>query len=253
MTEHPNRLAEASDADLARALVAAGRTLPYPEPDLVGTVSERLLPATRVPPSRTGGRPRAQARRVALVAVVLLVLAAGTAVAAGLRVPGVALRSSAPSARHERATALALDGAFLGRRVPLAEASRQVDFDVAVPQVPGLGPPEVFVADQPPGGRVSLRYPGAGVLLTQFRAELDDEFFVKGVPDAPEPVAVGETQGWWVEGRHAFVYRDADGRAVTDVVPDATGVLLWARDGVTFRLQSELPRTRALAVAESVP
>lgn len=276
MTEHPHPLADVPDAELVQALISLGRTLTYADPDVATAVARRLHaaaaaarpPADRTAARRAGGRGRRRrsvVRRALLVAGLVLVLATGAAAAAGLGVPGIVLRPSAPDAARVpgqsgasdgggRTGALAQDQGFLGRPVSLAEARAEADFAVAVPDLAWLGPPEVFVADQPPGGRVSLRYPDAGVLLTQFRAELDDAFFVKGLvpPFAPEPVTVAGAQGWWVEGRRSFTYRDADGRAVTDLLGQATNALLWSREGITHRLETDLPQARAIEVGAAV-
>lgn len=265
MTQDPHHLAGAPDAELARALVAAGRTLTYPDHDLADVVGRRLRPGSGHPgdePRRSrassGPRRRRGARRVLLVAGAALGLAAGTAAAAGLGLPGIALRASAPGAPDPGSAALAEDARFLGRRVSLPEARLQVAFAVAAPALPGLGEPAVYVADQPPGGRVSLHWAGGAdggpsLLLTQFRGELDASFFVKGVAPAaaPEPVTVAGSEGWWVEGRHEVSYRDADGRALTQVVRAASNVLLWTRDGVTYRLESDLSKARAVEIGAS--
>lgn len=250
MTEHPHRLASAPDAELARALVAAGRTLTYPDPapDLADAVARRLRAGS--------GRRRLATRRVPLVAGVLLGLAAGTAAAAGLGVPGIALRSSAPSAPSVAAVRSPRTRASSGGACRCRKPACRLTSPWPCP--PGLGAPEVYVADQPPGGRVSLRWDGganlgSGLLLTQFRGELDPSFFVKGIApaDAPEPVVVAGSEGWWVEGRHEVSYRDADGRALTEVVREASSTLLWTRDGVTYRLESDLPKARAVEVGAS--
>ena len=80
----------------------------------------------------------------------------------------------------------------LGERVTLAEARRRVTFPVLLPAAAGFQAPDaVFVdRDRPPGGRVDLVYrarPGlppsqftdAGLLVTQFRGRLTDDFIKK--------------------------------------------------------------------------
>jgi hypothetical protein len=66
-------------------------------------------------------------------------------------------------------------------------------------------------------------------------------------------VAVGDGRGFWIEGdAHVFVYRDAAGEIRSDEYRLAGNVLLWEREGLTFRLESALGKEQALRIADGV-
>jgi hypothetical protein len=155
----------------------------------------------------------------------------------------------------------------LGERVTLVEAQARVGFPVLVPASLGA-PDEVYVGAQPPGGQVALVYhprpdlpaggpaepAGAGLLLTQFRGDLnvDRGLIAKGLgPDTTiETVAVEGGAGLWIAGRpHSFFYRDASGQVRDETVRLAGNTLLWERDRLTLRLEGAATRDDALRIA----
>jgi hypothetical protein len=71
---------------------------------------------------------------------------------------------------------------------------------------------------------------------------------IKAVPgDGVEPVEVGDgSAGWWITGPHEVV---PVGDHTTGQWRRTGDVLLWHRDGVTFRLETSLSRTAAMVVA----
>jgi hypothetical protein len=217
-----DRLRTLTGPELERALREVGRHVAYPDGPVAGAVAARL-------------RPRRRARRLAPAVALLLVLLAGTAVAAGLGVPGIELGAPERTLPPEP---LALDQAFLGTPVTLAEARARVAFDVKAPT--GLPAPAVHLRD----GRVSLVYPE--LLLTQFAGDVDDDPLLVKQPgrSGPQPVTVAGGEGWWIEGEHSVTTGDGARRA--------GNALIWHRDGVTYRLESDLPLERALAIAGSL-
>jgi hypothetical protein len=101
----------------------------------------------------------------------------------------------------------------------------------------------------------SPQSPGVGVLLTQFRAVLEEPLIQKGLPPGTrvEEVRVGTSRGYWISGApHSFIYRDVGGSMREDRSRLAGNTLLWARDGVTLRLESALDRDEAIRIAESL-
>lgn len=233
MTDHLRHL---DDAELARALYEVGRRLAYPDADLASAVTARLQAPRRTAPLWRPPR--------LLVAVALLVtLTAGTAVAAGLGVPGITLRPP-PVDAGRPGPPLVADERFLGQRVGLDEARARVAFDVVLPRLPDLPEPKVHVGDEPVGGRVSLVYPD--LVLTQFIGSNDPEFLVKEA-DAAQPVTVAGAEGVWIEGEHT-----AAPPLDVGTTGRAASTLLWTRGALTLRLESGLPLSRVLEVAESV-
>lgn len=251
-----------------------------PTPDLAQTVRIAL---TRPPaPSRRAARWPFQLsphRAAALAALALAVLLLGmfvlfpsapVAIADRLGLRGVTIRfldeapTPAPSPVGGRLA--------LGRRIDLDDARAQVAFPIHVPTLDGFdSPDEVYLSLGPSDGMVSFVYraasglpptpeTGVGALLTQFRAETDRDLIEKSLlgkglsPTATlELVSVNGGRGFWIEGPgHFFLYRDSAGSVELEEYRLAGNALLWEQDGLTFRLESALPKERAVALAESV-
>lgn len=247
------------------------------EPDLGPAVRARLLPTPQQssPPRwwSATGKPRWASAVAAVVALVLL---------------GSALLTASPSARRAvadflglRGVEIELDGGTtsrpplpagdtlqLGRSVTLAEARVQAGFPLLVPAGGGaLGPPDgVYVDESVAGGAVSVVYrsrpgfPGAGpsgvgVLLTQFRASVDEGALRKVVPRGSqvEAVSVSGQKGYWFEGSpHLLFFTDAQGRFVEDRSRLAGNTLIWEQGDITVRLESALSRDEAVRLAEDL-
>lgn len=274
------------DDELGSALQDLGSSLAFPSGRPVApSVAARLEAEAGAVGARRGAPRRApgpQWRRhplgwpvAALAAAVVVVL--------------VAVLSVSPSARHAVADWLGLRGVDirygdrpdppapgasappaslgLGEVVSLDEARRRVDFPLLVPPAGRLGPPDqVYVAASPSGGRVSLVWlsdaglpavPGSGVglLLTQFRADVDHDAVRKLVHTGVriEEVRVDGARGFWFEGEpHRLFLSDGRGQFFEDHSRLAGNTLVWEHGDLTLRLESSLSRTEALRLAESV-
>ena len=56
--------------------------------------------------------------------------------------------------------------------------------------------------------------------------------------------------GYWISGApHELIFVDEAGQPVFDTRRIVGNALLWARDGVTYRLESGLDRAAAIALA----
>jgi hypothetical protein len=264
----------ASDAELERVLLDLGTRLDYPRlPALALQVRNRLERELAPPAVRQVLRPYRPLRRSLALAVVGLLLVAGAATAALFTVRGVDIRlrptpptaAPTPSLPTDASPDLGL-ALSLGERVTLAEARRSVSFPVLLPDLPGPdSPDEVFIDDDPSGGRVTAVYAprpglprtnitGVGLLITQFRARVDEEFVVKeaGPGTRVERLSVGGAPGYWVEGDpHTVLYIDENGNNFPDSLRLAGNTLLWERDGVTFRLEADISKAQALRIATS--
>ncbi|HET8628894.1 MAG TPA: hypothetical protein VFL91_15840 [Thermomicrobiales bacterium] len=152
----------------------------------------------------------------------------------------------------------------LGRRVTLAEARALVQFPVAVPALPDLGPPdEVYVSDQAPGGMVSLVWRarpgtpaagpgGLGLLLTEFRGTIDRNILGKGIGPCTtlEQVAVNGEKGYWIAGQpHEFFYLGPGGAFTQEPLRLAGNTLIWQQGSLTFRLEGAQTKEEALRIA----
>jgi hypothetical protein len=252
--------------ELERMLTRLGDELDWPAtPDLAASVTSRLEQPAR--------RPRlgfAGLRRSLAVAVVGLLLVAGTVFAAvpgvrhavldffGLRGATVERRETLPTPPPERR----LD---LGTRTTLAGAADQLGFAPLVPAA--LGEPDgVYVRRGLPGGELSLTYlarPGLprarttrlGALLSEFRGDLSPEYLGKIVGPATkaERLHVDGQPAIWVEGApHLFFYRDRRGRFVDTSLRLAQNVLLLEHDRLLVRIEGAFDRQRAIELARSL-
>jgi hypothetical protein len=248
-------LHDLDDRQLEAALHDAGRALAGARRDLSAEVVAGLRSSDR---ARSRGVPR----RLAAALIALAVLLTGAAVAVSGIVPGIGLR------RGDTATPaqpLVVDPAFLGTPTTLDRARARVDFAVQVPALPALGQAQVYYADKPAGGRVSLLYPASdrlpaigdtpvGLLVTQFRGDVDDQLLTKIVSQGAQvtQIDIGGLPGWWIADAHEVLYIDADGHTAVERSRFADRTLLWTRDGVTVRLESALSRRQAIAIAAAM-
>jgi len=261
----PRRL---SDRELERALTLVGPQYPYPPtPNLAGLVRTRIL--ARPLPSRPWRSSWTDPRRLALAAVLLLVLIG----AAGLAIPGTrdaiahffrvqgVIVNRVPS-QPSVTPATSID---LGRPTTLAEAQSSVKFTIAVPS--RLGSPDaVYLTSGIPGGEVALVYKarpgiplvgqtGIGVLITEFRGDLIPEFITKEVGPGTTltETRVNGDAGWWIAGEpHLIIVRIA-GSDQPETLRLAANTLVWEHQGVTYRIESALSQAEAIRIASSLP
>jgi hypothetical protein len=270
------------DPDLEIALRDLGPRMAYPTagPDLALAVGSRIRsaePRTTAnvlrPVFRPAWQPAWQRAAVALVAMVALLSGvllvsptARRAVATWLGLRGVKLEV-VPTLPPATSRPLG-EGLSLGRLVSLGEARREVPYRILVPTLPVLGSPdEVYLDPRINEGIVSLVYrarpgyppateTGVGVLVTEFRAEVDEEFIEKkliGTATSIESVEVHGTRGFWLEGRpHVLYFLDPDGIPLRETVRLAGNVLIWERGDLTLRIEGDIGKEEAIRIAESM-
>ncbi|MGH2557617.1 MAG: hypothetical protein ACRDJH_01025 [Thermomicrobiales bacterium] len=274
------RLASLPDAELERALRRLGRHVAFPAtPDLASSVRARIAQRPVDQPARVAWfTPR---RALAAAAVLLLfLLAAALAVLPGARdavadlfgVRGITItieRDDEPTPIPIPAPAVSPVGPdlSLGREVTLTEARATAPFTIHVPDPTTYGEPdEIYLRTLPDGNiMVSLIYhpapglpeaeeTGVGALLMQFEAREDVNYIMKGVFEGggdARPTTVNDTDGWWVSGASRIVLLDDPSAACCPFDRPSANVLLWEEDGLTFRLESSLTQSGAIALAES--
>jgi hypothetical protein len=241
-------------------LRAAGRELAVPPAkDLTAAVRQRLegraVRRRHVPAPWTGAlrrRPRWRAALVvvaALLAVVIATPQGRAAIIHVLRFAGVELRQEPGPVPSPRSSA-SLPGQ---RPTSLEQARRQVSFPILVSAALGR-PTEIVVSD---GGRVvSLIYrrtPYGLVRMDEFAGHLDQIYFEKIVHMSDVTrVAVNGTKGLWIKGPHELLYVTADGTQGVASARLTTGnTLIWGTPQVALRLEGNLGKTAALAIANS--
>jgi hypothetical protein len=274
------------ELDLEGALADLAAAIEFPPtPDLAGAVATRLAeaPAPGPTPARARRRDRlaglgrlAGWRRLAVVGLAAVLLAAAVLVASpgtreavarrlGLRGVGVELGGPPPPTVTTRPGERLDLG--LGQRVTLEEARRRVGFPVLVPGAAGFRQPAAVYVNEavPVGGRVDLVYrarPGlpaspftdVGLLVTEFRGQPTPDF-IKKVARAGlvEEVTVDGQPGYWFSGEpHFFTYLDATGQVRDEQTRLAGNTLIWQRGDLTLRIEGEITRQEALALARSM-
>jgi hypothetical protein len=153
-------------------------------------------------------------------------------------------------------------GLGLGTPVSLAEARRHAPF-LRVPAAEGLGRPDAVYAGG--GDGVSLVYgerpgyaradaTGAALLVQEFRARVTP-FIMKSVGEGAqlERLRVDGAPAYFISGSHGFAY-EQDGSTDFEQQRIAGNTLLVERpDGVLVRVEGDLSRDDAVAIAQSVP
>ena len=237
--------------ELEQQLIDLGSALEIPDaPDLVAAVVDRLpsRPARRL--HRPTLRPR---RRSVVLGIALAVLLAGTAAAI-------------PPVRHaiervfgingvvvERVPALpATSGGttlHLGRRIAVSDARHAASFMALLPPS-GVG--AAYVANDVPGGRISLT--SGGLLITEFRGT-SRPFILKMIAVGTRVIhtEVGGQPAAYLDGaQHEVFFLDSNGKPRTDEVRLAGNVLLWQRGSLTVRIEGARSLGDALALARSL-
>jgi hypothetical protein len=212
--------------ELELALRQLGAELDWPpEPSL----APRVAAAIRAPRRRSLRRPLALAFAVLVlaVAVAMAVPPARSAILDFFHIGGVEIR------RVETVPRLPANRAAPGVRVPVSEARNSVDFDLVVPD----GYQSVYYTS----GIVTFVWQDR--LLMELRG---DEQLLKKVADQGTRIQWVDVNGYpgvWIQGApHGLYIPGGEPRL-------AGSTLIWVRDGVTFRLEGDLTRQRALELA----
>jgi len=228
-----------------------------PAPDVAARVRARV---EAEPPQRARRWRRSRRLRPAL-AIPLAVLA--------VAVGGVA---AVPSARSAVLRWLGIEGVRIERvpEAPTPAPSPALDLgerirlapETLVPQA--LGPPDavytaagdlVTLLYRPRDGLPESEQSGAGALLSQFRGRTNAQFIRKfaGPDTTIERVQVGGEPGYWIAGEpHGLLYEDPAGDIREAPTRLAGPTLVWRRGELTLRLEADVPKSRALAIARSV-
>ena len=239
-------------------------------PDLAARVRERMAA-----PVIVLRRPLFQSRWAVAAAVVLLALAAlvaytpsREAIANWLNLHTIITRVNevpTPSAQQSGPLGKRLG---LGDPTTLADARSKITWYIAVPASLGA-PDEVYLQlppDGPAQGEVSLVYKtpqdiktsgqtGVAVLITEANGQVKSDFFGKmlGSDATLENVTVNGHPGYWISGKpHAFFFTDVNGNFRDETFRLATNTVIFDDNGTIVRIEGDLTKAQALAIAASV-
>lgn len=195
----------------------------------------------------------------ALILVILFVPEARRAVANLLEVAGIRIEFGGES-QLPPPSELAP-----GQPVEMQVAQNAVDFPILSPRT--LEPPrsvhllewelgtQVFLAWAAREGLPEVGDSGTGLLLAEFRADLEEEFFSKILLEGTtvEDVNVNGTRGFWLSGApHEFMFDSGRSGMIADATRLTGNVLIWEAGGITYRLESNLSLEECRALAESL-
>jgi hypothetical protein len=251
-------------ADLEKQLAALGAGIEWPPtPRLSFAVARKTRPARRA-----WAQPRWALAAVAVLTIVATLLAytpTRTAIADWVNLH-INLRHTtvlpSPSPLPSGALGSSLG---LGTRTTLEAAQSAVGWQVLVPAQ--LGPPDAVYLLMPPAGpsqgEVTLVYgprpgiataseTGVGVLVTEARGSVNEQFFEKTAgPDTTiEPVSVDGHDGWWISGKpHMFVFLDSNNEARFETLRLATNTLVIDDGGTIVRIEGHMTKAQALPIA----
>ncbi len=156
----------------------------------------------------------------------------------------------------------------LGTQTTLDGAQAKVKWHVLVPGQ--LGTPDAVYLLMPPAGpsqgEVTLVYgprpgiataneTGVGVLVTEARGSVNEQFFEKTAgPDTTiEPVSVDGHDGWWISGKpHMFVFVDSNNEPRFETLRLATNTLVIDDGGTVVRIEGHMTKEQALQIAETL-
>ena len=214
-----------------------------PEPDVTAAVRARLE-----------GSPRRLRLRLAIpVVVVVLVAAVSPARSTVLDWLGIGGEKieRVPRAPTPAPVTTPLD---LGTRIPLPGGA-------LVPRALGR-PDAVYEAGdivtflyRPRPGLPESKHTGAGALVSQFPGRTNAQYVRKmaGPDTRIARVTVGGEPGFWIAGAdHGLLYEDPSGRIAESRPRLAGHALVWRHGARTLRLEADIPKSRALAIARSV-
>jgi hypothetical protein len=240
--------------DLERALTDVAERLDLPASDHAADDLRRRLLASPVD---------ARLRRVRVliaVAAALALVSAGVvtiaparhAVANWFGIGAVEIRRTDRPRPTSPSTTAHADAT--GPAARLAEARRVVRFTIVTPPLATAGPlTDVDLDRRVPGGLVVLAY--ARFTLVELAADATQPSPLAklvGTATSIEHVSVHGAEGLWVGGVHEIGFIDRDGHFRKNTVRRSGPVLLWARRGVTYRIEGLRTRAAALRIATSV-
>src|SRR6266576_2681697 len=227
--------------ELERALVALGRDVEFPAtPDVWASVGERLH--------------RRRWLRPVVFAVALGALAIGVAMAVPPARSAILRFFHIGSATVERVETLPAAQerplvAGLGPALVREDAEMAAHVRIRLPK--GARPQRFYA--QPGLIATVVRLDGKPVLLAEMQG--DQTWVVKkfaGPETTVEPVDLGEFGLWLQGGSHVLMWQFGHGEVRQAQTRLAGNVLLWLRNGTTYRLEGALTKRQMLEIARQI-
>lgn len=257
---------EAELADLGQAIDA-----PPPPATLASDVRERLQREAPASPSgaRSWGRrtvrgPFASARTTwlaAAAAVLVVAMTAGLALRGGDGRVDVRVGATSPSSAPAPTAPIGV-AAGLGTPASLADAAALRGDDLLLPD---LGPPDeilvrrttappvVFFLWEPTDELPEVGDSGIGLLITEVEGRTGCTF--KKMADEADVAVETFADGWrglWTEGRHVLRYCTVQQVLREQPARLEANALIWSEGAFSYRIEADVPRAQAEAVAATM-
>lgn len=245
--------------DLEVALTDLADHLDVPDTTHSADALARRLAALDAGRSR---RPRVHALRPAAAAIAVVCIGvaaiapARDAVAGWLGIGSVEVRRTEGPLPTVPSTTGGTTGTTSSTRPPvavvdLAAARRAVQFEILTPR-DAPEPTRVSVDRRVPGGLVVLTYDHF-TLVEVASVQNQPPTLAKLVGDAPvEHVTVNGREGLWIASPHRIAYLDRNGNYRPDTIRRTGPVLMWERDGVTYRVEGPHTMDEAMTIANTI-
>lgn len=252
--------------DLEGALARLRTDLVFPDTPDIAAAFAMTAPVRPVRTLRRSPLPYSPWWGLA-AAVLLLVVAtvaipgARATVASWFDVPGIRIEVGDDEA--VRTPPASIGGSLLlGRPITIADAGAAAGFVIVAPADTRGGAPETYLLERDGATIVSLLYPagpglpgigstGAGLLLMQIDSPEHVDLLVKRSMNEQPPITVmlGGGTGTWIAGGSLTLEPVYE----TGTFERSSGnVLIWEQNGVTYRMESALTMTDAVALAEGL-
>ncbi len=254
-------------AELEERLEALAGSIEWPPtPRLSATIAPKSRPARRA-----WAQPRWALAAVAVLAILATLLAytpTRTAIADWVNLHTNLRHTTALPSPSPLPSGTLGSNLGLGTRTTLEAAQSAVGWQVLVPAQ--LGPPDAVYLLMPPAGpsqgEVTLVYgprpgiataseTGVGVLVTEARGSVNEQFFEKtaGPDTTVESVSVDGHDGWWISGKpHMFVFVDSNNDPRFETLRLATNTLVIDDGGTVVRIEGHMTKEQALQIAETL-
>jgi hypothetical protein len=263
------------DAELVDELLGLAAALDVPAAaELPARVRERIAAApvpAREPWWRSLRLPVRPVRRALVLALALIIAIAAIAGAVGLGLPGLRIILGPSSTATLQPTPTPPPtgeppGSAMGLGRPVSPPDAVQRFGRALPAIddPAYGSPDAIYVEGrdesvvtqvwgPGPGRPLANSHGVAMILTAIPADVEVDLVKKLISGGVEVefLPVVGTSGFWIEGAHEVLVAGPGSNEVLSLRV-AGDVLLWSKDGVTYRLESSLGRDASVALAEAV-
>jgi hypothetical protein len=259
-------------ADLEAALHRLSERVDVPPHPEYARLVQAQLDLPRVRARHRTGRLVPSAHPLGALAVALLVALAAVfavpasrhAVADLFGISGVEVHPLPSTGPSPRTT---LDPSVdLGEPATLAEARRRVSFAVAVPTAAGLGEPDTVYLRRGPGlesvtlvYRPSDSFPASvdsrvGLVLSEYAGTATPYFdkYVQAQLPLTRVTVSGRWPGLYFAGPQEVLVRDPNGMVHDEHPRLSAPTLVWVQGAVTYRLEADISRVAAQAVAATL-